>query len=164
MRLAACLGRIEHQLELTEKLIPRVTGAHAEVSGWSIGQHLDHCLQVDRSILDTISDPPDVKELPPLKMVGRIILATGWIPRGKGRAPAKFEPQEVSTETISSGLSETRELLSLTAAEPERLAGKEPIAAHFYFGGFTPAQWLRFLEVHQNHHLKIVADIERRIG
>jgi hypothetical protein len=43
-------------------------------------------------------------------------------------------------------------------AETERSDGRWN---HFVFGGLSPMQWLRTMDVHTRHHLKIIRDIER---
>ena len=35
------------------------------------------------------------------------------------------------------------------------------VAPHPALGSFTPAQWLRFIDIHTHHHFKIIRDIKK---
>lgn len=130
------------------------------ISAWSIGEHLDHMMKVDRSIFERLESPLD-KPLPPLSTVGHVVLWTGWIPRGKGKAPDFVRPEVLPAERLRAAIVETREVLARAAGSPERLADPRRIAKHHIFGGMSAAQWLRFSVVHHHHHVKIIRDVLR---
>src|SRR5262249_61199055 len=64
-------------------------------------------------------------------------------------------------EAIRGRLEETRRLL---AALRERAGALDAVRArrrHPRFGGLVPSAWVRFITVHQHHHLKIVREIRK---
>jgi hypothetical protein len=99
--------------------------------------------------------------MPPLKPVGYVVLWTGWIPRGKGRAPDFVRPESRSVEGLRETIVATREALDHAVASPERLESPERIAKHHLFGGMSAPQFLRFCAVHHHHHVKIIRDVLR---
>ena len=139
-----------------------------DVSHWDVRQHLDHLLITDSKILEALhkglagemQDEPDGKP----KMMGRIILRTGFIPRGRARAPEFVNPTDRSPSEIADALAETRD--GYLAIEP-RLGEIESFRAtqsHPILGHFTAVQWLRFAHLHHRHHDKIIDDILQAAG
>ncbi len=145
---------------------PERLAARAErVSGWSVGDHLEHLQRVGRSVLgvlDKLRAEPRPGPGPGIRAVGRLTLLVGFIPRGRARAIKSVEPQGLPQERLRTELAAL--LARLAALAPEQLAQLEGTTARFphpIFGRLDARQWLRFLEVHQAHHLKIIRDIER---
>ncbi|MEE9185129.1 MAG: hypothetical protein V3U39_11745 [Acidimicrobiia bacterium] len=90
------LGRAEHLLELAVASDERFLACCADVSGWSIGQHLDHLGNANREMAGAIQkilagDAGSSRSGPTL--VGRAVLFSGWIPRGAGKAPEYTAPK-----------------------------------------------------------------------
>lgn len=152
--------RLERDFENLHAFTGLAGRREVRISAWSIGEHLDHVMKVDRSILARIDSPIDTPH-PPLSTLGRITLWTGWIPRGKGRAPDFTRPEAVPPEGLRSQIVEVRRLLHGVLDAPEKLADPRRIASHPHFGGLTAAQWLRFVAVHHRHHVKIIRDVLR---
>jgi hypothetical protein len=136
------------------------------VSAWSVGDHLEHMQRVGRSVLgvlDKLRAEPRPGPGPAIRPAGRLVLFLGVIPRGRARATKFVEPQGLPRESLQAELGALH--ARLAALGPEQLAALEGIEGrlpHPIFGGLDARQWLRFLEIHQHHHLKIVRDIERR--
>ncbi len=133
------------------------------VSAWSIGEQLEHLALADRPILDAVDrilaggHADDAKKKP--SKIGRMMLLSGWIPRGKGRAPEVARPRGADPGAIAAGLAIEKERCeAYDAAALREAAGT---VAHFAFGHMTACQWLRFIEVHHDHHMKIIRDIQR---
>lgn len=144
-----------------EALTAREADSAAAVSAWTIGQHLDHLIKAHVGILELCSDPPQGTPCPHgITLTGRLALFTGYIPRGRGRSPARFLPDPVPAATLRSGITDLTRRFTILARDP--LPG-DPAQrfAHPVFGGLTRPQWLRFAEIHQRHHLAIIADIVR---
>ena len=158
-------------------ILKEVEGAHAlaagpecsaradAVSHWGVQQHLDHLLQTDRAILDELTSylaggtPPGPSGRPSL--MGYFVLITGFIPRGKGRAPERVLPTDRSAEEIAAGFDELRTGYqklgeSLDAIQSGGAAQKHPV-----LGVFNGVQWLRFAHLHHRHHNKIINEILR---
>ncbi|MDH3403645.1 MAG: DinB family protein [Acidobacteriota bacterium] len=158
--LERSLRRIERQFDELAAWAPRGDVRADRVSGWSIGQHLDHLCKADRSIVARFAEPA-TEPLPPLTLAGRLVLATGWIPRGRGKAPAAVAPELASPAELAAQVLAVRALVTAALGSPERLADPRPVSRHHIFGGLSAARWVRFLAVHHHHHLKIIRDIER---
>ena len=137
-----------------------------EVSGWSVAQQLEHLLLADRGILTAIEDalekPPEGDAAAPQggpSLVGRFILYTGFIPRGRGKAPDITRPQGMSTEQLASGFGGVCHRVEALGDELARVDDIRATRLHPLLGHFTPARWVRFSRVHHNHHAKIIGDI-----
>jgi hypothetical protein len=149
------------------------------VSGWSVAEQLEHLVLVDRSVLKTVrrilDDPhgqsaqPAPPAPPGINLLGRVVLGTGFIPRGRARTMPPYQPGAaaaaagagiagiVGIEEIERGVRELEPRLG----ELEAGGGR---SRHPLFGGLGGRQWLRFVTVHHHHHLKIVRDIRRARG
>ena len=150
------------------------------VSGWSVAEQLEHLVLVDRSVLKSVrrllDDPrrQSAQPVPPappgINLLGRVVLGTGFIPRGRARTMPPFQPGAapaaaagagavgiVGIEEIERGVRE----LAPRLGELEAGGGR---SRHPLFGGLGGRQWLRFVTVHHHHHLKIVRDIRRARG
>lgn len=137
-----------------------------EVSLWSVGDQLEHLLLADSAILDIIdrlcdvteeSDPEATKGRPAL--LGWVVLTTGFIPRGKAKAPDSTSPAGMSQEELLSGLAEVRDRVHALASRLGEIQGVPYTYGHAKLGHFTPSNWVRFCRVHHDHHAKIVRDI-----
>jgi hypothetical protein len=157
-------------LERLEEVLAEVTAilaedeaalaaSRAEISGWSIAEQLDHVMKVNSSVLTRIAEKPLPLEKP-INMVGRVILAIGWIPRGKGRSPKSLRGAVASRNDLISATARLRS--QIDALSTELIARRDPVVPHPFFGGLTAAQALRFMVVHSEHHMKIVRDIRRK--
>lgn len=130
------------------------------ISKWSVAQHLHHLMKSDRSIFEYFP-APDEGPIRPVTTVGRIVLWTGWIPRGKGRAPNTTQPEAPGSEEIAAEVATSKSLFDDSIEPPETLLEPRAIAQHPVFGSLNRAQWLRFVAVHHHHHIKIIRDVMR---
>ena len=127
------------------------------VSQWSVAQQLDHALRVCASILGRIDAPGEA--IPKkLHWIGRAILVTGYIPRGKGKSPTSLLPVLCSREELRQSVSDTRAVLErvVVGAASE---SNDRIVMHPMFGGLTAKEAFAFAIIHTRHHLAIVRDI-----
>ncbi|HEX8170294.1 MAG TPA: DinB family protein [Thermoanaerobaculia bacterium] len=131
--------------------------SRSEVSGWTPAQHLDHLTQVTASMLRAIAA---AKRQPSrISLLGRVILLAGYIPRGKGQAPASLHGRTIAREELLAGIDAVER--QLAALDRKALTSGEAVVPHPRFGGLTALQALRFAVVHTEHHLKIIRDIGR---
>ncbi len=158
---ARAYSRIRRQFDEFDSLVPLHEQSVERVSGWSVGQHLDHLIQADSSLLRAIESEPD-ETLPPMKLWARPFVWARWLPRGAGKAPRATRPVELSPDDLVRGLEQTRGQASQAwSASEKRLGSPARVARHPYFGGLTVDDCWRFLDLHHHHHLKIVRDILR---
>ena len=139
-------------------------GRRAErVSRWSVGEQLAHMVLVDAAALERLAKALEGGTDPAAgpTLLGRAILAAGWIPRGRGRAPENVLPGSVAPEALRRDAAALHaELRALGGRLPD-LASSPGRARHFLFGELAAADWLRFIDVHHRHHFRIIADIRR---
>jgi len=181
---AQVLRQLARMAELARGPAAELAARAPAVSGWSVAEQLEHLVLVDRAALKTVrrllddphrrsaaTAPAAVPAVPGINLVGRIVLGTGFIPRGRARTMPPFQPGGapggaaagagvVSIVGIAEIEREVREL-EPRLGELEAGGGR---ARHPLFGGLGGRQWLRFVVVHHHHHLKIVRDIRRARG
>jgi hypothetical protein len=185
---------IERQSSIMHALLagsePELTARAAKVSAWSVGQQLDHMLRVDRAVLKTLRQVLDHlagAPVPPAAaaaltaaaaasagtgptFVGRVVLWSGYMPRGVGKAAANLRPDEDPLAAARAAARQMPEIDGRLAALAPRLAEVDAAARaghrlpHPRLGSFDAVEWLRFLYIHRHHHLKVVRDIRRRAG
>jgi len=125
------------------------------VSGWSVGQQIEHALLTIRGVVGELSRGAGRHEPAKPTLIGRIILLAGRIPRGRGEAPLTVLPRSAPEPAeLSALLAKSRESLV-------RLAAVENDNTFFHprFGRLNKAQSIRFLWIHTDHHLRIIRDI-----
>ncbi len=117
--------------------------------------HLDHVLKVIIGISTVIkkSNPEDYKTNFNFKRF--VVLFAGKIPRGKARAPETVSSvSDISIDDLNSQLEKAK----ICTADLSNLNVKSNFK-HPYFGQLNLKETIRFLEIHTQHHLKIVNDI-----
>ena len=145
------------QRELHDVEAPRV-------SKWTVGKQLEHLMLSDKTILDRFDRLTDGREGPAPggpTLLGRIVLKTGFIVRGVGKAPRATQPAERHREDIQGGLDRLASRLAELVEQLPLLEESGWRTRHPYFGALDIGQWMRFMDVHHRHHLKIVRDIRK---
>lgn len=146
--LNAQLANITKKIEQKDDLNP-------EVSKVPVGWHLDHVLLVIGSIYDKLeaSDPEQYES--DFNIQRTFVFSSGIIPRGVGKTPDRTRPSDIiSIKDIENHLSLARVKLNKFDELNENSFFK-----HTVFGNLNKQQAKRLIEVHTNHHLKIVRDI-----
>jgi hypothetical protein len=148
-----------------ESLIPFIKELESDVSSKEkrndkisksdIAWQIDHSLKVFNLVSDTLlkSDP----ELYSSKLnKWRLLLFTiGYFPRGKVKAPKYVQPPElILKEDLASQIQ-----LAFQNIEKIKYANDHAHFKHFIFGVLNKSRTIRFLQLHTNHHLKIIRDI-----
>lgn len=140
------LGELIHHSEKTNK----------EVSERGVDWHIAHALKVVKGVYKALkkSNPQDYKwSFHPVRL---IFLMNQSIPRGRGKAPKSTIPKEdaLSQEDLQNQLQAVKELCK----DIEKLP-KNSHFQHPYFGKLHLRNSLIFLEIHTDHHIKIIQDI-----
>lgn len=153
-------ARLRAQLERMRALArsPQLHARSERVSGWSVGEHLDHMARVSMSVLRRLAQESVEPAPKGINLMGRLLLALRWIPRGLGKAPSRFHAVPCTAAEIEESLTALeRAFGALPPGALSRTRG--PIVPHPRFGPLDPEQALRFVVVHHDHHLKIVDDV-----
>lgn len=147
--------KLRNQLEELEANLVNFELTNGAVSSASIGWHIEHSLLVIEGVIETLktSDPKLFKKKFNLKK--EIIYILGKFPRGKARAPKSVRPAEhmdkIETE---------KRLDRIKLAVPELLIlDKGVFFKHPIFGNLRLLDSVRFLELHTEHHLKIIRGV-----
>lgn len=145
-------------LDMIEERIPRLTASNPRVSAWSVGQQLHHVLLATNGIARALTDSVPGARRPDFNPLRWAVLLAGDFPRGRGRAPKNAWPSDDVTE------GELRGLLASGRDALDRAARAHPHAwwRHFAFGVMRRDAAIRFLHIHNRHHLKIVDEILER--
>ncbi|MDX1396692.1 MAG: DinB family protein [Gemmatimonadota bacterium] len=134
-----------------------------DVSGWSVGRHIEHlrlaAAGIVRWIESTLDDPAGSPPSGSPSRTGRMVLLTGYIPRGRAKAPEPSVPGEEIPADLAARLDQLMEAVDRLEERLDEVHASESTFEHPILGHFTPRQWLRFLDVHHRHHEKIVSDI-----
>lgn len=126
-----------------------------EVSQADVAWHLDHILKTINRLTDALvaSDPKEYKASMNFQRI--LVHTTGFIPRGEAQSPASVRPPNVILlDSLYWQLERTKVNLDLIATLDENAHFAHPV-----FGSLDRDQTRRFIEIHTNHHLKIIRDI-----
>ena len=125
------------------------------VSDWSIGMHVHHCclamIGICQSLIASTPPPPRAG----FSLVRSLVFLSGRIPRGRGRSPDLVMPrQNVSPAELRTLLDQSGRILT-------EVHDLDPNAwfRHFAFGVLDRDKTLRFILIHNRHHLRIISDI-----
>lgn len=143
------------QLAEVEALFDHRKTANLSVSQANVEWHLDHTLKTINRISSALiaSDPERYESKFNMQRV--FVHTTGHIPRGAAQSPANVRPPEqIELDSLHAQLELARTNLSLIHKLTEKAYFEHPVFDHL-----DRDQTRRFLEVHTNHHLKIIEDI-----
>jgi hypothetical protein len=149
------MKELERQLDLLESKISEYELLNTSISASNIGWHIEHSLLVISGIIETTanSNPEDYKFTFNWRQI--IVFVQRKIPRGKSKAPKVVLPQNnYSIESLTQNVSSTRAKL-----EKLKQLEKGKYFKHPGLGNLNLKQTVKFLEIHTNHHLKIINEI-----
>jgi len=144
-----------------------VAGRNPKVSRWSVYEHLDHLARADAAMLDRIDvclgDQGAAHGS--TTWLGRLVLASGAVPRGKAEAvpatvPAPLPPaNHLAPGELAAHFQIIDKRLAALAEHGKAVMASRRHAESPLYGWLRPAQWLRVMEIHRRHHLGIITDI-----
>jgi len=147
--------KIKQYINTLETHITKHETVNPKVSKVNIGWQIDHSLKVINSVCKTLqaSEPSTYKNN--FSLFGKFFFALGFFPRGKARAPKYVKPPEVILkEDLISQIEEAKSNVETISSLDHNAYFKHPL-----FGNINKVRVTRFLELHTNHHLKIIDDI-----
>jgi D-serine dehydratase len=125
------------------------------ISEVSVGWHIEHSLLVIKQITATVaqSEPKLYKSKFNLKRF--VVFLTKTIPRGKAKAPKVVIPSDnITADALQESLKNTYQAITYLKDCQENQYFMHP-----FFGQLNKKQTIKFLEIHTEHHLKIIRDI-----
>jgi hypothetical protein len=139
----------------------QITKRNTAVSGWSILEHLDHLTIVNAAIIGRINallaEPAAASG--GMNDLGVKIFAAGEIPRGLGKSPEFALPKNTSSDDLHACAEEACDAMRKLKIRLSEIETSQSRGAHPVLGTLTACEWLRFMEIHTQHHLKIVREI-----
>jgi hypothetical protein len=149
------MSNIKTLVNQLESHIPNFEKTNSTVSNSNIGWHIDHSLMVINGIIDQVkkSNPEQYKWRFNWNRI--FIQIINKIPRGKAKAPKVVQPYEPATiDVLISKLEIAKNSIDVLES-----LNANSYFTHPYFGDLNLKKTLWFLNLHTNHHLKIIKDI-----
>lgn len=146
---------LEKKLELMETFIPDFEKLNSKISKVSVGWHLDHSLKVINGVINTLQTSDISLYKNNFTLIGKIFFTIGHFPKGRAKAPKRVMPPNVILrDDILSQINTAKERIHQISSLDDNAYFQHPI-----FGNINRKRVVRFLEIHTNHHLKIIKDI-----
>lgn len=159
---AALLASLDLAIEQASDPAVRDASAPA-ISEWSVKDHLEHLAIANDGMVEWIhracEGAEGLESGGGPNLLGRIILFAGVIPRGRGKAPERTVPKGVSAEDLVAQIRRTRGRVEALETRVPQMQASIATRKHFAFGDLNAPQWLRFAEIHNRHHQKIIRDV-----
>ena len=120
-----------------------------------MGMQIEHCLLGTMGICSALVNSKPYTGKIKKGFWRRLVFLTGIIPRGRAKCPKAVIPTDQATEP---GL---RELLAEAGLSAQKAAESNCDCwwKHFALGVMKRDEALKFVEIHNKHHLKIISDI-----
>ncbi|MBT8245617.1 DUF1569 domain-containing protein [Winogradskyella sp.] len=147
--------KLANYIKILESHIPKHELTNPKVSKATIGWQIGHSLKVINNVSKAMqsSEPNEYKKN--FSFLGKVFFTLGTFPRGKAKAPKHVKPPEVILkESLISQIEEAKVNVKTIKDLNANAFFKHPL-----FGHVNKKRVHRFLEIHTNHHLKIINDI-----
>jgi hypothetical protein len=141
---------------------PSLQDRAERVSGWSAAEHLVHLALASRGIFGYVRELAGGAGEPSggPSVAGWIVLLSGWIPRGRGQAPAGVEPPPGLAEGgVLAEIERASEALAALVPLHPSIAAARGRRTHAVLGRLSAGEWLRYAGIHARHHLAIAGDV-----
>jgi len=149
---------LEHALKILETKIPFQDFKQKNISKSAVGWHIDHSLKVINKVVIALQNSEPSLYKTNFTILGKILFKLGYFPRGKAKAPKYVKPPKVILkEDLMNQLKLANTNINTLATLPKNAYFKHPL-----FGDINTPNINRFLLLHTNHHLKIIADILKK--
>ncbi len=144
-----------HLINQLESKIDDFETVNLNISKSTIGWQIDHSLRVINGVISMLkkSNPEDYKWK--FNFPRTIVFFVNRIPRGKAKAPKTVQSKGNIDKNDLINQIETAKILIL---DLDKLHKKSNFK-HPYFDVLNLKQTIKFLNIHTNHHLKIINDI-----
>lgn len=149
---------LEQQLTELKTYIEEGDQLANSVSSKGTYWHIDHSLNVISKVIQVLkeSNPDDFD--PHSSFLKSVIMFTGYMPRGKGRAPKQTVNQnEINRTELKKTFKQVQ-----SASKSVASLSNDKTFDHPLFGWLTKKETIRFIGIHTHHHLKIIRDIRKK--
>ncbi len=149
------MEKLEKHIKHLENNILHHLQVNSSVSKGSVGWHIEHTLLTIDRVIDALKTSVAKDYKWKFNLIRIIILTTKKIPRGRAQSPEVVVPKgSITEETLKAHIDKSKEKI-----KELKLIDPKQYFRHPFFGNLRLKQTVKFLEIHTNHHLKIVNDI-----
>lgn len=146
---------LEDQLEELKVLIVEGDFTHESISKSGTFWHIDHALRVIRAVIKRLQETKANDYKFSFNLNRTYVFAINGIPRGVGRAPkGVVNNSPITEESLYEQILKTKNTLEEVA-----LIESNQYFEHPYFSHLKKKKAIRFIQIHTEHHLKIIRDI-----
>jgi len=138
-----------------ESYLPLKDKRNPSVSTSDVAWQIDHSLKVFNLVSETLLNSNPELHSSKFNKWRLLCFTIGYFPRGRVKAPKYVRPPEIiSTEDLNAQIQTVYQNI-----EKLKSANKHAHFKHFIFGVLHKKRTIRFLQLHTNHHLKIIRDM-----
>ena len=149
------MQNLQNLISQIENKIPFHEKTNSSVSNSTVGWQIEHSLKTIYQIVQSVKNSNPQEYRWKFNKSKLFISILGFIPRGKAKAPKVVLPDEnITEESLLSSLQKVK-----SALQEWDSFDKNAYFPHPYFGNLNKKSTEWFLNLHTNHHLKIVNDI-----
>jgi hypothetical protein len=149
------ISKLEFLLNELEIVMPQHEMLKMEVSKASIGWQIEHSLLTIDGIIGVLKKSKPIDYRWRFNVSRVLIFASGKIRRGIAQAPEAVTPKSnFNIETLQLHINQTKEKIKLLSS-----LHANQYFTHRFLGMLNSKSSIKFLEIHTNHHLRIIFDI-----
>lgn len=146
--------RLESIVNELTTYLPDHKKRNLSISNSTIGWQIEHILLTINQVLKNCEESIDSNYQPKFSIWKLIVFTTKKIPRGKVKAPKIVRPELFDKNSLEIHIKQTTENLKIINDLKKNQYFNHPI-----FGHINKIKMIKFLEIHSNHHLKIIREI-----
>jgi hypothetical protein len=115
-----------------------ITAVAPRISAWTIAQQIDHALKANQAFFVRIAE---AKERLPggIRLMGRVVLSTGFIPRGVGKSPKAVLGEPLTYAQLREAHALCRKAFDEACTREDLFVSGWPVAKHPYFYPLKPS-------------------------
>jgi len=148
-------GFMSSRINEIESYLPHRLALNTEISSSNVAWQLDHSLKAIINITQALEDSSPEQYSLNFNFSRTIIFTAGDFLRGVAQAPASVMPPDTITmEALTNQIDLAKEKLMIIQELPDKSS-----MHHDTFGLLDRNEAARLIEVHTDHHLKIIQDI-----
>ena len=152
------LNKLSRQITELQTYVNQENKQDPSVSKVGTYWHLDHGLNVINGITGYLKDSNPTDYYPKRSFLKTAIMWSGYMPRGKARAPkGTVSNEEITQESLINKFNYSWKSIELLESMSEDKTFKHPM-----FGWMKKRKTIKFITIHTNHHLKIIKDITKQ--
>ncbi|MFC4263884.1 DinB family protein [Ferruginibacter yonginensis] len=145
------LQALIHQLN---NLIAQQATINNSISMTNVGWHIEHSLLTINVITNAIKNAEPTNFKKRFNFAKLMVFTLNKIPRGRAKVPDVVKPLHFDAASL-------QQHVQLTTQNIQTLQtiGSDQYFKHPFFGYLNIKETIKFLNIHTNHHLKIIKDI-----